>query len=84
MTSRRSIPEKLLVVPIKRESVIVVTDNLKSIDVNVVLAGRAPEGEPQVKDGDRLSVIRGGQKVWIGDIELTQIDYKQILFIYED
>ena len=84
MTSRRSIPENLLVVPIKNESVIKTFETPKTIDVEVVLAGRAPEGEFQAKDGDRLSVLRGGQKVWIGDIELTQIDYKQILFIYED
>lgn len=83
MTSRRSIPEKLLVVPIENESVIKIIGDLpKTIDVKVILTGRSPEGEPQPNDGDKLTIIRGGRKVNIGDIELTQIDYKQILYIH--
>jgi len=54
----------------------------KSHDVRVFQSGQAPEGEPQIEDGQIIKVTNGGSKVNIDGVEMLLINYSQILYIY--
>ena len=82
--NRRTIPNKLLIVPVKEESDIinVSTKHKDAVTGKVYLSGRAPENDPQVEDGQTIQYRRGGTNCLIDDVEMILIDYGQILYIY--
>ncbi len=82
--NRRMIPGKLLVFPENKsaDSLIKVEYVKPSIDVKVYLSGKAPEGEPQIEDGQIIKIIPGGQKYDINGSIMLLIPYSQVLYIY--
>jgi len=80
--SRRMVPGKLLVIAVEKEEGAIKGTKAAEpvIDARIVMSGKAPEGEHQPEDGDLIKYQRGGQQVNIESVEMTLINYSQILY----
>lgn len=81
--NRRTIPGKLLVVKIDEPegTIIKIKKKTETVQSKVLMAGKAPEGEYQIEDGQIIQHLMGGQSVFIDDVDMMLIDWSQILYI---
>lgn len=81
--NRRTIPGKLLVIKIDEPegAIIKIKKKTEVVRSKVFMAGRAPEEEAQIEDGQIIQHLIGGQSAFIDDVDMTLIDWSQILYI---